>query len=251
MSAFSKIIFQRQLPDLGVHCFHIDRRTRLTALAENISGSVTELSLPIGYLTGVHLKLLREFGQRLLPANAAIATFALKVAECFRLVPFPIACSWFGPFLGVTGNRFSTLWRVQFFGATSELKEELLVSRMAQSFSANAIYLEESDEFLAEFKDLPKLGIRKVWAKTPQMAARYKTLAKAKEISNECSNASGVVGMFDTAWPDHDRDHVAKQFEPSPKRAPALFLRAYSGITPIKHETCSFKLMVGCGSIPA
>ena len=65
-------------------------------------------------------------------------------------------------------------------------------------FLGYAIYLEESDEFLTEFKELPKLGIRKVWAKTPQMAACYKTLAKAKEISDECSNASVVVGMFDT-----------------------------------------------------
>lgn len=64
-------------------------------------------------------------------------------------------------------------------------------------FLGYAIYLEESDEFLAEFKDLPRVGIRKVWARTPQLAACFKTLAKAVRISDECSN-SVVVGLFDT-----------------------------------------------------
>ncbi len=65
-------------------------------------------------------------------------------------------------------------------------------------FLGYAVYLEASDEFLAEFLDLPKEGVlKKVWAKTPQMAACYKSLTKAIEISNECFN-SVVVGMFDT-----------------------------------------------------
>ena len=65
-------------------------------------------------------------------------------------------------------------------------------------FLGYAIYLEESDEFLAEFLDLPKEGVlKKVWARTPQMAACYKSLTKAVKISDDCSN-SVVVGMFDT-----------------------------------------------------
>ena len=65
-------------------------------------------------------------------------------------------------------------------------------------FLGYAVYLEESDEFLVEFKDLPKEGVsKKVWAKTPQLAACYATLEKAVSISKECSN-SIVIGLFDT-----------------------------------------------------
>jgi len=65
-------------------------------------------------------------------------------------------------------------------------------------FLGYAIYLEETDEFLAEFVDLPKEGLVKMaWTRTPQSAVCYKTLAKAVMISEECSN-SVVVGLFDT-----------------------------------------------------
>lgn len=65
-------------------------------------------------------------------------------------------------------------------------------------FLGYAVYLEESDEFLSEFKDLPKEGVvKKIWAKTPQLAACHKTLTQALKISKECSN-SVVLGLFDT-----------------------------------------------------
>lgn len=66
-------------------------------------------------------------------------------------------------------------------------------------FLGYAVYLKESDEFLAEFNDSPKEGgTQKIWAKTPQLAACYKTLTKAFTISKECSR-SVVVGLFDTS----------------------------------------------------
>ena len=65
-------------------------------------------------------------------------------------------------------------------------------------FLGYAIYLEGSDEFLAEFMDLPREGVvKKTWTRTPQLAVCYKTLAKAAKISEECSN-SVVVALFDT-----------------------------------------------------
>ena len=42
------------------------------------------------------------------PAMASKATFALKAAEWFRLLPFALFCSLFCPYQGVTGSRFST-----------------------------------------------------------------------------------------------------------------------------------------------
>jgi len=65
-------------------------------------------------------------------------------------------------------------------------------------FLGYAIYRKESDEFLAELKELPREGItKKIWTRTPQHAVCYKTLAKALKISEECP-ASVVVGLFDT-----------------------------------------------------
>lgn len=61
-----------------------------------------------------------------------------------------------------------------------------------------AIYLEGSDEFLAEFMDMPREGVvKKTETRTPQSAACYKTLAKAAKISEECFN-SVVVALFDS-----------------------------------------------------
>lgn len=65
-------------------------------------------------------------------------------------------------------------------------------------FLGYAIYLEGSGEFLAELTDMPKAGvIKKVWTRNPQSADRYKTLAKAVEISKECPH-SVIIGLFDT-----------------------------------------------------
>jgi len=65
-------------------------------------------------------------------------------------------------------------------------------------FLGYAIHRKESDDFLAESKELPIEGInKKVWTDTPQHAAHYKTLSNALKISEECSNAV-VVGLFDT-----------------------------------------------------
>lgn len=64
-------------------------------------------------------------------------------------------------------------------------------------FLGYAVYREESDEFLAEFDESVQGGIvRIVWARTPQLAICYDTLAKAIKISKECSRSS-VLGLFD------------------------------------------------------
>jgi len=66
VSALSqKIVFQRQLPDLGVHRLDVHRGLGGAALCKNIGGSCAELPFPIGYLIGMYFKLLRQFGQRL------------------------------------------------------------------------------------------------------------------------------------------------------------------------------------------
>ena len=65
-------------------------------------------------------------------------------------------------------------------------------------FLGYSVHLEESDEFLAKFDELPKEGItKKIWTKTPQMAQLYEKFTKAYEISIQCQDAI-VVGMLDT-----------------------------------------------------
>ena len=65
-------------------------------------------------------------------------------------------------------------------------------------FLGYSVHLEESDEFLAKFDDLPEEGLtKKIWTKTPQMAHIYKKFTKAFEISMQCQGAI-VVGMLDT-----------------------------------------------------
>lgn len=65
-------------------------------------------------------------------------------------------------------------------------------------FLGYTIYREKSDEFLSEFKDLPKEGLVKItWTQSPVSAACYKALGKAVKISEECLG-SVVVGLFDT-----------------------------------------------------
>lgn len=65
-------------------------------------------------------------------------------------------------------------------------------------FLGYAVYRDESDEFLAEFDALHKGDIvRIVWARTPQLAICYDTLAKAANVAKECNRCS-VLGLFDT-----------------------------------------------------
>jgi len=78
-----------------------------------------------------------------------------------------------------------------------ELKRTLGFPDSAE-FLGYAVYLAQSDEFLAEFADSPRQGVtKKVWTKSPQLAVYYNTLGMASKISRECSG-SIVIGLFDT-----------------------------------------------------
>ena len=68
--AFQKIILQRQLADLRVQRFKIDRRfpCRLLA-AEHVRRTGEPLVLPVCDLAGVYVMLQRQFGQRLIASN--------------------------------------------------------------------------------------------------------------------------------------------------------------------------------------
>ncbi|MFY9261121.1 MAG: hypothetical protein WAO71_11495 [Gallionella sp.] len=79
----------------------------------------------------------------------------------------------------------------------SEIKKELGLDEDA-SFLGYAIHLESSDEFLAEFQDVENgLVVKKVWAKTPEVALTYDELSQAYDVSKQCQ-CSVIVVMFDT-----------------------------------------------------
>lgn len=76
-----------------------------------------------------------------------------------------------------------------------DLKRELNIPAEAE-FLGYGVHLEASDEFLSEYEDIPAM-IRKMWAKTPEMAKLFKDFSGAYEVARKCAS-SVVVGIFDS-----------------------------------------------------
>ena len=76
-----------------------------------------------------------------------------------------------------------------------ELKQAYGLPDHAQ-FLGYAVHLEAGDEFLAIFKKSVD-EVVKAWAKTPEMALSFQSIAQALDASKACPD-SIVVGMFDT-----------------------------------------------------
>lgn len=77
----------------------------------------------------------------------------------------------------------------------ADIKKEYGLSDDA-IFLGYGVHLEKSDEFLAEFSE-SKYVIKKLWAKTPEMALTFQSIADAHDASKACAG-SIVVGIFDT-----------------------------------------------------
>lgn len=77
----------------------------------------------------------------------------------------------------------------------SAIKKEYGLSEDAE-FLGYGVHLEKSDEFLAAFDESLDVT-RKAWAKTPEAALTFQSIADAHHVSKECAG-SIVVGMFDT-----------------------------------------------------
>jgi hypothetical protein len=77
----------------------------------------------------------------------------------------------------------------------SEVKKNYGLPADAE-FLGYGVHIEKSDEFLAEYLDEGEIT-RKVWAKTPELAKRFVSIADAHDVSKNCKG-SIVVGMFDT-----------------------------------------------------
>lgn len=75
-----------------------------------------------------------------------------------------------------------------------ELRADLKLTPTAE-YLGYAIHLEKTDEFLADYSDTAAM-VRKVWAKTPELALPLQSFAKAVEISREC-RGSVIVVLFD------------------------------------------------------
>ena len=75
-----KIVDQRQLANLGVQRFHIDRFFNDAASfgSENPGSPFEKLAPPLRVLIGMNVKLLRQIRQRLFALTGASATFALN-----------------------------------------------------------------------------------------------------------------------------------------------------------------------------
>lgn len=78
--------------------------------------------------------------------------------------------------------------------SVSEIREEYGLPESA-ALLGYAVHLETQDEFLAEYSNTP-LAVRKAWAKTPEMALRFQSIAEAIDVSRHCAGAIVVV-MFD------------------------------------------------------
>ncbi len=76
----------------------------------------------------------------------------------------------------------------------SELKKEYGLQESAE-FLGYGVHIEKTDEFLAHFEDSGAL-VKKAWAKTPELALRFDSIADAHDASKACKG-SIVVGMFD------------------------------------------------------
>ena len=97
--AFQKIVLQRQLSDLGVQNFQIDRRGRrlAPAMIENARCAFQQLALPLPDLVDAHVELLHQIGERLLALESGHShpriksedrLFALNPGVLFRRVRF-------------------------------------------------------------------------------------------------------------------------------------------------------------------
>lgn len=76
-----------------------------------------------------------------------------------------------------------------------ELKRDLNIPADAE-FLGYGVHLEESDEFLSEFREQGSV-ISKMWAKTPELAKMFMEFSGAYDTSRKCSG-SVVVGIFDS-----------------------------------------------------
>jgi hypothetical protein len=66
------------------------------------------------------------------------------------------------------------------------------------NFLGYAVYRGESEEYLAEVDEALEEGLgQQPWVRTPQLAQCYSTLAKASQVSKECSRST-VLALFDT-----------------------------------------------------
>lgn len=75
-----------------------------------------------------------------------------------------------------------------------DLRSELGLEQSAK-YLGYAVHLEKSDEFLSEIVNAQGMQ-RKTWAKTPEMALLFTSLASAVETSRKC-RGSIVVVVFD------------------------------------------------------
>ncbi len=78
--------------------------------------------------------------------------------------------------------------------SVAELRAKLSLPSEAE-YLGYAVHLEDRDEFLAEISDTEEM-LKKIWAKTPELALRFDSISEAIDTSNKCAG-SIVVGMFD------------------------------------------------------
>ncbi len=78
--------------------------------------------------------------------------------------------------------------------SVADLRNEFELPESSE-YLGYAVHLEQTDEFLAEFSDTA-IAIRRVWAKTPELALRFASLSRAVDASRACKG-SVVVVMFD------------------------------------------------------
>jgi|JI10StandDraft_1071094.scaffolds.fasta_scaffold1622052_2 hypothetical protein len=76
----------------------------------------------------------------------------------------------------------------------SEVKKEYGLAEDAD-FLGYGVHIEKSDEFLALFEISDEIE-KKAWAKTPELALKFDSIADAHDASKACKG-SIVVGMFD------------------------------------------------------
>jgi len=76
----------------------------------------------------------------------------------------------------------------------SEVKKQYGLAESAE-FLGYGVHIEKSDEFLALFEEDGAIE-KKLWAKTPELALRFDSIAEAHDASKACGG-SIVVAMFD------------------------------------------------------
>jgi len=78
--------------------------------------------------------------------------------------------------------------------SVSEIRTEYGLPESA-ALLGYAVHLEKQDEFLAEYSNMAA-AVRKLWAKTPELALRFNSISEAIDVSRHCTGAIVVV-MFD------------------------------------------------------